>query len=123
MERTTTRLHNRRALMIETHTFTSTGGAELIIEPSSYFGQRFSDGHRNVQVSAKDLGGGSYTVSYRPVGAPNFIEHVSGAQEVDAVMLAGPRAPIFDAIKVEFAGVPIAPATQAITLSTWPRGL
>lgn len=108
--------------MIETHIFTSAGGAELIIEPSSYFGQRFSDGHRNVQVSAKDLGGGSFTVSYRPVGAPNFIEHVSGALETDAVILVD-RAPVFDALKIEFAGVPVAPATQTITLNTWPRGL
>jgi len=123
MERTTTRLHNRRALMIETHTFTSTGGAELIIEPSSYFGQRFSDGHRNVQVSAKDLGGGSFTVSYRPVGAPAFVEHIAGATENDAVMLAGPEAPVFDALKIAFAGVPVAPATQSIIVNTWPRGL
>lgn len=109
--------------MIETHTFSSTGGAQLIIEPSSYDGQRFSDGHRNVQVSAKDLGGGSYTVSYRPVGSPSFIEHISGALEADAVMLAGPRAPVFDAIKVTFSGVPVAPATQSVILNTWPRGL
>lgn len=109
--------------MIETHTFTSTGGAELIIEPSSYFGQRFSDGHRNVQVSAKDLGGGSFTVSYRPVGAPAFVEHIAGATESDAVMLAGPEAPVFDALKITFAGVPVAPATQTITVNTWPRGL
>jgi len=109
--------------MIETHTFTSTGGAELIIEPSSYFGQRFSDGHRNVQVSAKDLGGGSFTVSYRPVGAPAFVEHIAGATENDAVMLAGPEAPVFDALKIAFAGVPVAPATQSIIVNTWPRGL
>jgi len=109
--------------MIETHTFTTTGGAQLLIEPSSYDGQRFSDGHRNVQVSAKDLGGGSYTVSYRPVGSPAFIEHISGATESDAVMLAGPRAPVFDAIKVTFSGVPVAPATQSVIVNTWPRGL
>jgi hypothetical protein len=61
--------------MNETHSFTTAGGAELIIEPSSYYGQRFSDGHRNVSLSAYNLAGGSYSVFYRPVGAPNFIEH------------------------------------------------
>ena len=109
--------------MIETHTFTATGGAQLTIEPSSYNGQRFSDGHRNVQVNAKDLGGGSYTVSYRPVGSPSFVEHISGATESDAVMLAGPEAPVFDAVKVTFNGVPVAPATQTVIINTWPRGL
>ena len=109
--------------MNETHTFTTTGGAELIIEPSSYYGQRFSDGHRNVMVSATNLAGGSYTVSYRPPVAPNFIEHVAGALETDSVMIAGPRAPILDALKITFSGVGAAPAEQTITVNTWPRGL
>ena len=109
--------------MNETHTFTSTGGAELIIEPHSYEGQRFSDGHRNVMISAQNLAGGSYTVSYRPPSAPNFIEHIPGATESDSVMLAGPEAPIFDALKITFSGVGAAPAEQKITVNTWPRGL
>lgn len=109
--------------MNETHSFTTEGGAELIIEPSSYYGQRFSDGHRNVMISATNLDGGSYTVSYRPPAAPNFVEHIPGATESDSVMLAGPEAPIFDAIKITFSGVGAAPAEQVITVNTWPRGL
>ena len=109
--------------MHETHSFTATGGAELIIEPSSYQGQRFSDGHQNVMISAQNLAGGSYSVYYRPPAAPNFIEHIPGATENDSVMLAGPEAPIFDAIKITFNGVGAAPAQQTITVNTWPRGL
>jgi hypothetical protein len=109
--------------MIETHSFESSGGADLIIEPHLYQGQRFSDGKRNLMVSARDLGGGSYTVSYRPPEAPNFIEHIPGATENDSVMLAGPEAPVFDAVKITFTGVPVAPAKQVVTLNIWPRGL
>ncbi len=109
--------------MNETHTFSITGGAELVIEPSSYAGQRFSDGNRNAMISASNLDGGSYTVSYRPPSAPNFVEHILGATESDSVMLAGPEAPIFDALKITFSGVGAAPAQQIITLNTWPRGL
>lgn len=109
--------------MNETHSFTTEGGAELIIEPSSYYGQRFSDGHRNVSLSAYNLAGGSYSVFYRPVGAPNFIEHVAGALETDSVIIGGKRAPIFEALKITFSGVGAAPAEQTITMNTWPRGL
>lgn len=109
--------------MYETHTFTTTGGASLTIEPSDFRGQRFSDGNRNVQVSARNLAGGTYTVFYRPVGSSQFVSHVGGASESDQVMLAGVEAPIFDALKIEFAGVGAAPAVQTIQLNTWPRGL
>ena len=109
--------------MYETHTFTTTGGAALTIEPSDFKGQRFSDGNRNVQVSARNLAGGTYTLFYRPAGSSQFVSHVGGASELDQVMLAGVEAPIFDALKVEFAGVGAAPAVQTIQLNTWPRGL
>jgi len=108
--------------MIETHRFEVTGGATLTIEPRNMEGQRFSDGHRNIQVTVSGLGGGSYSVSYRSVGSDIFTEHVNNATEVDTVMIAGKRAPVCDAIKITFANVP-AQTSSKITLNTWPRGL
>ena len=106
--------------MIETHTFETTGGASITIEPHMFQGQRFEDGNRNVQVTCKDLGGGSFSVAYRVPRGSQFVEHISGALETDAIMLSGKEAPIFDAVRVSFDGVPAAPNTQTITLNTWP---
>ena len=108
--------------MIETHTFEVTSGAALTIQPRNFQGQRFTDGHRNVQVTCHNLAGGSFDVSYRSPESANYIEHIKGAVEVDAVMIAGPRAPIFDAVKVEFSNIPQGTVTK-VTINTWPRGL
>ena len=109
--------------MYETHKFSTTGGATLTIEPHNYHGQKFSDGHQNAQVCAQNLGGGTFTVFYRPVGGSQYVSHVSGASESDLVMLAGPEAPLFEALKIEFNGVGVAPAVQSVLVNTWPRGL
>lgn len=106
--------------MTENHQFESTGGTTVTLDPSTVSGQRFSDGHRNAQIDISGLGGGSYTVSIRQIGSSHWVEHVSGAGEDDTVIIAGDRAPIFEAIRITFANVP-ALQVSTINLSTWAR--
>jgi len=108
--------------MIETFTFETTGGAAVILDPSTVKGQRFSDGHQNAQIQASNLGGGKFTVELRSPQGSQWKEHVGGAGESDTVILAGRQAPIFEALRVSFSNVP-ALTTSTITLSTWVRGL
>ena len=108
--------------MIETHRFEVSNGATLTIQPRNFFGQRFTDGHRNVQINCTNLGGGTFDVQYRAPEASTFTGHVGGAVEGDAVLIAGPRAPLFDAVKLEFSNIPNGTVTTVI-INTWPRGL
>jgi hypothetical protein len=109
-------------MLSETFTFDVANGQDLILEETNVPGHRFKDGHRNAQVQVSGLAGGSFTVSYRYPGGVQWTEHVTEATEVDTVLIAGDRAPIFDALKVTFQNVPQG-TNSKVTLSTWVRGI
>jgi hypothetical protein len=109
-------------MISETHIFEVQNGADLILDSSNVNGQRFQDGNRNAQLQVSNLGGGTFTVAYRYVRGTQFTNHVENATEIDSVVLAGDRAPIFEALKISFNNVPNA-TTQIVTLTTWIRGL
>jgi hypothetical protein len=106
----------------ETFTLETTGGAAVVLDPSTVKGQRFSDGHQNAQIQASNLGGGKFSVEFRSPNGSHWVEHVTGASETDTVILAGRQAPIFEALRVSFSNVP-APTVSEITLTTWARGI
>lgn len=107
--------------MFETHTFTSSNGADINLDSSTVNGARFIDGNRNAQITCENLNGGTYTFSYRVPGGSNFITHVANAGEADLVLLAGKSSPIFEAIKLTFQNV--GTTEIKIILNTWTRGI
>lgn len=107
--------------MIQTNTFTSTNGAQIILDSSNVDGARFIDGNRNAQITCENLNGGTYNFSYRVPGGSNFISHIVGAGEADLVLLAGKSSPVFEAIKLTFSNV--GNTEIKIVLSTWTRGI
>jgi len=76
---------------------------------------------RNAQVHVEGLGAGSYKVEYLPPRSSIWIEHVSGATASDLTILAGPDAPIFEALKITVGGT-AAGSTQSAVVTVWHRG-
>jgi len=109
-------------MLPETFTYDITDGQELILEEGNVPGHRFKDGHRNAQIQVSNLAGGSFAVYYRYPRGVQWTEHVAEATEIDTVLLAGDRAPIFEALKVTFSNVPQG-TTSKLTLTTWVRGI
>ena len=82
----------------------------------------FAQYARNAQVHVEGLGAGKFTVEYLPPRASSYIEHVADAQAGDLVLIAGPTAPIFEAIRVTVSGT-AAGSSQSAVVTAWHRGL
>ena len=104
----------------ETHIFTSTGGAALVLDDNTIKGHRLRDGHQNAQLEVSGLGGGKWSVDLRFIGGSRFVNHITGASELDVVPLIGPNTPVFEALRVTFSNVP-AQQVSTVTLNTWAR--
>ena len=108
--------------MIESHSYSTTSGAAVVLDSSNVKGQRFLDGHQNVQLHAYDLGGGAWSVDIRHPQGSRWVEHIASASEDDTVLIAGPTSPVFEALRVRFTGVPNGQVSK-ITLTTWSRAI
>lgn len=83
-------------------------GNGLELSPSN-LGFNPSHGYRKVQISTNDCGG-TFEISIRPAGAEIFYPFITqqGAAAdcgEDVVLVGRADDPIFDAIKIEFAGI------------------
>ena len=76
---------------------------------------------RNAQVHVEGLGAGTYKIEYLPPRSSIWIEHVTGATASDLTILAGPDAPIFEALKITVGGT-AAGSTQSAVVTVWHRG-
>ena len=74
----------------------------------------------NVQVSCTPLAGATFDVLILLPGETEFKTHVSGATEIDTVMIAGKDAPLFEAVKVLLND---AIGDITVTLTCWERGI
>lgn len=99
------------------YTVTSAAPAEVGSELED-----FAQFARNVQVHVEGLGAGTYKIEYRPPRSNVWIEHVTGATASDLTVLAGPDAPIFEALKITVGGT-AAGSEQVAFVTAWHRGI
>jgi len=90
------------------------GKAQLGFDPA--------DTHRNFQISVHGLGGGTYTVSYKPVDCSHVIEFQDNAPESAAVVASQSIDFLYSAIIISFDNLGQG-ADPMVHATFWPRGL
>ena len=97
----------------------SGGSTVLLAKPQLGFNP--ADTQRQFQVSCKDLGGGTFTVSFVPAGSSHEVVFVADLVESELCLSAGDGF-LFDAMKITFAGLPLGGDPEVVA-TFWTKGL
>lgn len=81
-----------------------------------------ADTHRNFQISVHGMGGGTYTVSYKPVNCSHVVEYQDNAPESAAVVASQSIDFLYSQLIITFDGLGIG-ADPEVVATFWPRGL
>lgn len=97
----------------------SGGESVLLAKPQLGFNPAETMGQ--FQVSCKDLGGGTFTVSFVPAGSTHLIDFSADLNESELALSAGDSF-LFEAMIISFSGLPVGGDPEVVA-TFWTKGI
>lgn len=97
----------------------SGGNTVLLAKPQLGFNP--AETQSQFQVSCKNLGGGTFSVSFVPAGSTHEIAFIENVIEAELALSAGDSF-LFDALLITFAGLPLGGDPEVVA-TFWTKGL